>query len=262
MKRFATIVFLCFCAVGLNLVPSTMAQALSGEARSHWNKALIYMENAKAEDEWQMAVNELEQVISLAPDFTEAYLKLGDSYSQLSSSEVVEKAKYYWREYEKRTPRASTEIQDKIDSLEAHYEISVLRNREAIIESLVGRWRSNKDSTNDFYKDFWDIEIFREGDKLMLGHVTELISYDGINKKSEYYHSYMEIPLNDDNIVVEYKVAGITRKYKNGKYDGSFSLPYVLQFVFAQPQVDGVIKGTKRVDYVTTSEYIYLYKVN
>lgn len=262
MKRFATIVFLCFCAVGLNLVPSTMAQTLSGEARSHWNKALIYIENAKAEDEWQMAVNELEQVISLAPDFTEAYLKLGDSYSQLSSSEAVEKAKYYWREYEKRTPSAATEIQDKIDRLEAHYEISVLRNREAIIESLVGRWRSIKDDNRDFGTVPSDIEIFREGDKLMLRYVSIYTDYDGINKKSHYSTSYVEIPTEDSKISFEYKHIFSLKEYKNGQYYKTFNMNYVTEFVFAQPQVDGVIKGTQRLDYVTTSEYIYLYKVN
>lgn len=257
MKRFATIVFLCFCAVGLNLVPSTMAQTLSGEARSHWNKALIYIENAKAEDEWQMAVNELEQVISLAPDFTEAYLKLGDSYSQLSSSEVVEKAKYYWREYEKRTPSAATEIQDKIDSLEAHYEISVLRNREAIIESLVGRWRRNKDDNRDFGTVTGDIEIFRERGKLILRYVGQTYSKDD---RSGGYMRYKEIIFDGNDLIIEWEDIHTSwdKEYINGERKYSKHMR-MYKFYIDQPPIDGVIGGT-------FEEYgcydVYLYKVN
>lgn len=263
MKRFATIMFLCFCAVGLNLVPSTMAQTLSGEARSHWNKALIYIENAKVEDEWQMAVNELEQVISLTPDYTEVYLKLGDSYSQLSSSEAIEKAKYYWREYEKRTPSAATEIQDKIDRLEALSEISLLRNREAIIESLVGRWRIDKDFSIEFGEQGSDIEIFRENNRLMLRYVYFSWWYNGgRGGEPGGMTTYQEIPLNGDSVVIEYKNRGEWRDVKNGQIVDKSEYKYNYKYVVSQPQVDGVIKGTRRVDYLTTPQDIYLYKVN
>lgn len=256
---------LLLIALVINIIPS-IAQSLSGEARSHWNKASVYIENASSENEWQMAINELEQVIKYVPEYSEAYLKLGDAYSHLSNSEAVKKAKYYWREYEKRVPSSSSEIQDKIDRMEALFEMASVRNKEKIIESLIGRWRSSKDSSKDFWKNSNDMEIFREGDKLMLRYIAYYWWYNNGNQgEPGGATEYKEIPLNSDHIIVEYEQKGEWRDKKNGEIVDRTRFDYEYKFVIKQPQVDGVIKGIKKTsseDWNPPVENIYVYKVN
>lgn len=225
----------------------TNAQSLTGEARSHWNKASIYTENASSESEWQLVINELEQVAKLASGFDDVFLKLGDAYSHLSNAEAVEKAKYYWKEYEKRVPSSTTEIQDKIDRLEAGYQIASLRNRERIIESLIGRWRYSKESTYDFWSLGNDMELFREGNKLMLRYVSFSWWYNGGEGEPGGVTAFKEISLNSDGVVIEYERTGEWRDKKDGKIVDSTTFKYKYRFVISQPHFDGVIKGTEKV---------------
>lgn len=241
------------------------AQSLTGDARSHWNKASIYIENAATENEWQLAVNELEQVVKLAPGFVEVYLKLGDAYSHLNNAESVRKAKYYWREYEKRVPASSNDIQDKIDRLEAEFEMSSLRNRDKIIESLIGRWRRNKDSTAEFWHGDRDMEIFREGNRLMLRYVSFHYWYNGGKAESGGLTSYKEITFSGDSIIIEYEQTGEWRDLKNGEIVETDRFKDVCRFVIKQPQTDGVIKGTEKTSspgFTPPAEDVYVYKVN
>lgn len=228
-------------------MPFTNAQSLTGEARSYWNKASIYTESAASESEWQLAISELEQVAKLAPDFDDVFLKLGDAYSHLSNAGAVEKAKYYWKEYEKRVPSSTTEIQNKIDRLEAGYQIASLRNRERIIESLIGRWRYSKESTRDFWRLGNDMELFREGNKLMLRYVSFYWWYNGGREEPEGVTAFKEIPLDSYSIVIEYEQTGEWRDKIDGKIVDSTIYKYKYRFVISQPHIDGVIKGTEKV---------------
>lgn len=263
MLTLKRLLLLACLIIGLSLIAN--AQSLTGEARSHWNKASIYLENATTESEWQLAVVELEQVVRLAPNFSDAYLKLGDAYSNLNGSESVEKATYYWKEYERRVPASASEIQDKIDRLEAVFAITSLRNREKIIESLIGRWRRSKDSTNDFGCADRDMEIFREGNRLMLRYVSYYFWYNGDQGEPGGTMSYKEIPLNGDSIVIEYEQIGEWRDLKDGKIDDFDRFKDVCRFVITSPQVDGVIKGREQTSsggYYPPASDFYVYKVN
>lgn len=257
---------LMICAIVLNL-NSIIAQSLSGEARSHWNKASIYIENASSEKEWQMAINELEQVVKLESEYAEAYIKLGDAYSHLSTAEAVRKAKYYWKEYEKRVPSACDEIQDKIDRLEAQFEITSVRNREKIIESLIGRWRGSKDDSSDFWQSSRDIEIFREGNNLMLRFVNFYWYYNGGRGEPGGITKYKEIGLDGDSIVIEYEYTAQWRDEKDGRIVDKTDFEYKIKYIINQSPIDGVIKGFVKcycegeaLDY--SSGNTYLYKVN
>lgn len=245
---------------------SIIAQSLSGEARSHWNKSSIYIENASSEKEWQMAINELEQVVKLESEYAEAYLKLGDAYSHLSTAEAVRKAKNYWKEYEKRTPSASDEIQDKIDKLEAQFEIASVRNREKIIESLIGRWRRSKDDSRDFGQSSYDIEIFREDSKLILKYVCYSWWYNPKNSGEPGCSSkYKEIPLNDENITIEYEQEGVCIDRQNGENGEETKYHYELKYIINQLPLDGVIRGTEKTSSGSWNPPIanvYVYKVN
>ena len=241
------------------------AQSLTGEARSHWNKASIYSENAASESEWQLAINELEQVIKLAPGFDDTYLELGNAYSHLSSAEAVRNAKYYWREYEKRVPSSSIEIQDKIDRLEAGFQMASLRNREKIIESLIGRWRGSKDSTRDFWSGGCDMEIFREGNKLMLRYVSFHWWYNGGEGEPGGATAFKEIPLDANSIIIEYDQTGEWRDKKDGRVVDRTTYEYNYRFVISQPPIDSVIKGSEIVSapgWNPPASDIYVYKVD
>ena len=236
---------LLLCVVLANMVFAS-AQSLTGVARRHWNKASVFIENAVTENEWQLAINELEQVVKLAPGFYESYLKLGDAYSHLSNAKAVEKAKYFWKEYEKRVPSSTTEIQDKIDRLEARYQIAILRNREKVIESLIGRWRGSKESTRDFWSDDEDMEIYLEGNKLMLKYVSMHwnTSFNDEREEHQRLRTYNEIPLDSDSIVIEYEQTGKMIDKDGGRIVDSLTVINKYKFVISQPPVDGVIKGT------------------
>ena len=244
------------------------AQSLTGEVRSHWNKASIYIENAANESEWRLAVSELMQVVKLAPDFAEAFLKLGDAYSHVNTSESVEKAKYYWKEYVKRVPTANTDVQDKIDQLEAEYEISLLRNRDIKIESLIGRWRNSRENAIDFGQDRYDIEFFRQGNKLMLRYVSVCYFYtdiydwgwEGGGVRSTESTSYMEIPVRDDGISIQFDQIQQDRWRKNGTIEKIEKDVFHFSFFIAQPALDGVIKGCYEIG--GSKWDLFLYKVN
>lgn len=264
MTHKKRILLLVSCIL-ISIFRVAQAQALTGEARSHWNKASIYLENATTDNEWQLAINELEQVIKFAPGFSEAYLKLGDAYSKIITADAVNKAKYYWKEYERMIPSSDTTIHDKIDRLEAQYEMASVRIREKIIESLIGRWRRDKDSPKDFWQGGCDMEIFREGNKLMLRYLSFYYWYNGGRDEPGGWTSYKEIPLNGDTIIIEYNQSGEWRDLKNGEIVDRTKYKYAYRFVVSQPQIDGVIKGTQKVSSAGWNppvSDIYVYKVN
>lgn len=252
MTHKKRILLLVSCIL-ISIFRVAQAQALTGEARSHWNKASIYLENATTDNEWQLAINELEQVIKFAPGFSEAYLKLGDAYSKIITADAVNKAKYYWNEYAKTTPSSSTTIQDKIDSLEALYEMTSLRNRYKVIESLIGRWRRDgRDNERQMWEDSFDLEFVIMNDHLMYMHVDSYY-YD---KEDNAVYSGQSAPqiasINDEKIIIDYK----QRYYITGE---SFDVYYHLSISLNQPSPNLI--SVKRDGPYLNHDGI-LYKVN
>lgn len=266
MRRVLLSLFLiCFssyCAI---------SQSLSGEARSHWNKSKVYMENAKAEAEWQLAVNELEALIQLSPDYAPAYLQLGEAYSHIPTSEAFNKATSSWRKYAEMVPKEAVSIQDKIDCLEATFTMTQMKNQDAILQSVIGRWRGNPDDSSEFGKGekVMDMEIFRDGDKVMLKYVPLYYSFNDKSPKVISPLEYKEVFFDGNSLVIEYKQNWEDCIKKDGRVVDSEKTVFTYRFVVSAPPKDNVLPGTRSFDYITTdtkttksyTRQVYIYKV-
>lgn len=181
IKSIYIIVIALFCFSNYGLFaqnPASSNDINASEARKHFNKAKVFIENASSEKGWELAINELEQVIKYAPNNDKAYLMLGDAYSHIMTKEAIQQAQKHWSKYVELVPSSKNEIEEKVATLEVLYEITRSRKQQAIVESLLGFWYPSGSrwldprATNLSVADPGDIEFFMQGEKLLIRYAS------------------------------------------------------------------------------------------
>ena len=158
----------------------------------------MFVENASTEKEWELAINELEQVIKYAPNNDKAYLMLGDAYSHIMTNEAMQQAQKHWSKYVELVPSSKNEIEEKIATLEALYEVNKSKKHQAIVESLLGFWfpsylpSLDSRNTSPSVSDPGDIEFFMQGGKLLLRYVSYNENYR-VQRTLSWNHILKEI---------------------------------------------------------------------
>ena len=77
MKKMKAIYLVAVLAVSALLLSSANAWAVSDEAQRHFDRGMAAVEMAKSPDDYAAAIKEFEQAIRFAPDWPDAYYKLG-----------------------------------------------------------------------------------------------------------------------------------------------------------------------------------------
>ena len=241
IKSIYIIVIALFCFSNYGLFaqnPAGSNDNNAAEARKHFNKAKVFVENASTEKEWELAINELEQVIKYAPNNDKAYLMLGDAYSHIMTNEAIQQAQKHWSKYVELVPSSKNEIEEKVATLEAMYEVNQSEKQDEIIESLLGRW--SRTPSKEFWMDMCDIEIFRVGDEVMVRYISDFYDHYWFSKPN-VTTSVNKASLEGSCIVIKYERTN-TKLWEgdNGSAEG---VKWVTKssIYISRPAVEGMI---------------------
>lgn len=127
---------------------SAWAETISREAQKHMNRGLAAAEMAKSPADYEGAMREFEQAVSLAPDWPAPYFNLG---YVLKETGKYQQSLDNYRKYLEIVPNApdATQVQTEIDQLEYKLEkiLEVKQEEDRIKEkheTVLGRWISEE----------------------------------------------------------------------------------------------------------------------
>ena len=128
---------------------SAWAESVPREAQKHMNRGMAAAGMANSPAEYEEAIREFEQAVSLAPDWSAPYFNLG---YVLKEAGKYQEALDSYRKYLELVPKApdAGQVQIEIDQIEYKLEkILEERQKEALLEkkyaAVLGVWEDKRD---------------------------------------------------------------------------------------------------------------------
>lgn len=127
---------------------------LSEEAKSHWDRAIIYIEEAKTFSDYSFAINELEALLKIE-EYPDAYLELGKIYGKGYTDIEINRSEECFNKYMELCPRTKNIAEEEMNKCEVRRNI----RKKKFEDKLIGKWSS----TGDFGSYFYCFEVNNNG---------------------------------------------------------------------------------------------------
>ncbi len=148
-------------------------QTISEEARRHFDRGMAAVEMAKSPDDYAPAIKEFEQAIRLAPEWPDAYYKLGIAQEKAGRlKDAVDNLKRYLRLAPNATD-ADT-VKSLINKLEFKAEQEITKEDALEIFGSLSdttKWRFVGESSA--YKN-WVKGLRRDGDQILITYINDI----------------------------------------------------------------------------------------
>ena len=139
MKHVITILaFLCTVSV------IAQNKQFSTENQKHWDKFVTFVEDATNDNDYQLAINELEQILLTDTSCPDVYYNLGALHSKLilkGGQKDADKAKEHFKQYQLMVPSDSEKINSEYSKIEARLEKYKNDKKSSLLEAFVGKWK-------------------------------------------------------------------------------------------------------------------------
>lgn len=137
MKR--VFVILSVGAIVVAGFTSSFGQNISDDARRHFDRGTAAVEMAKSPADYEVAIKEFKQAISLAPDWADAYFNLGKVQEQ---AEKFGEAIASLKEYLRLAPNASDadEVKSLINKLQYKAENTLTMADISLVLTSLSKW--------------------------------------------------------------------------------------------------------------------------
>lgn len=116
--KYIVFILVLICAIK----SYSQSKQLSEDNQKHWDKAITFIEDATNENDYQMAINEFEQILMTDDSCSDVYYNLGVLHSKLilkRGKKEAQKSKQYFEQYWEMVPSDSITINKEYSKIEA-----------------------------------------------------------------------------------------------------------------------------------------------